>query len=118
VLIQAPVGLKCQQRPGRIWPEVVAGAFKGIHRMAAGQETTVAVPQADPCLHEGGLGGLIHRAVLIQAPVGLKCQQRPGRIWPEVVAGDFKGIHRMADGQETTVEVPDGSPLVAGSDRL
>jgi hypothetical protein len=35
-----------------------------------------------------------------------------------VVAGDFKGIHRMADGQETTVEVPDGSPLVAGSDRL
>jgi hypothetical protein len=56
--------------------------------------------------------------VLIQAPVGLKCQQRPGRIWPEVVAGAFKGIHRMADGQETTVEVPDGSPLVAGSDRL
>ena len=79
-------------------------------------QVEVAVPQADPCLHEGGLGGLVHRAVLIQAPFGLKCQERPGRIRPEVVGGHLDGIHRMADGQETTVEVRDGCPVVAGSD--
>jgi len=79
-------------------------------------QVEVAVPQADPCLHEGGLGGLVHRAVLIQAPFGLKCQECSGRIRPEVVGGHLDGIHRMADGQETTVEVRDGGPVVAGSD--
>jgi hypothetical protein len=35
-----------------------------------------------------------------------------------VVGGHLDGIHRMADGQEPTVEVRDGCSVVAGSDWL
>lgn len=81
-------------------------------------QVEVPVPKADPGLHEGGLSGLVHAAVLVEAPFGLKCEERPGGIRAEVAAGHLNGVHRMADGYKTPVEVPDGCALIAGSERF
>ena len=81
-------------------------------------QVEVAISQTNPCLHEGGLCGRVHCSMLVDASLGLEGKQCPGRIRPEVVVGHLSRIHRVADGQKATVEVPDRCSAIAGADRV
>ena len=129
---QADVPLEVAECPGRVRAEdpvdptsiesEAAEAELEVGHVVAPKHRSVQVemtiPEPDPCLHEGSLGGLVDRAVFVQAALGLEGQKRPGRVRSEVTVGLLDGVDRMADRQQAAVEVPDGSPPVVGSNRL